>query len=396
MAADGLHPFPAQRRAVMTPDDLRHAAPPDPTGVEEAVVADLARLITRMPDPAGGVHGAALERELAVNAGVRHAVAVSSGTAALHTALRALHIGPGDDVLVPALSVIMSVAPVIHAGARPVFVDCDPTGTDLDYDDLDRKVTPAAKAILPVYLWGRTGDPARLAHAAAEHGLAVVEDACQAQGSRAGGRLAGTTGDVGCFSLKDGKVLSSGEGGYLLTDRDDIAQRARSFRSHQQPPPPEDGLPAEVGYNYRLAEPLALIARANLARLDTLAARRRHQACLLANLLTGAPGIDVTDVPTRRGWNGYSFLATVTLDEPRAFCEHLARRGVPNSVGTFGLTSADQRSALAPFTTAPCPHAAAVVDRTLAVILTDHDDEQRIAGYATTISREAMQWQHHM
>ncbi|RNH98281.1 aminotransferase class I/II-fold pyridoxal phosphate-dependent enzyme [Micromonospora aurantiaca] len=376
----------------MTPDDPRPAAPPDATGLEEAVVADLARLLARMPDPAGSVHGAALERELAATTGVRHAVAVSSGTAALHTALRALHIGPGDDVLVPALSVIMSVAPIIHAGARPVFVDCDPTDADLDYDDLDRKITPSAKAILPVYLWGRPGDPARLARTAAEHGLAVVEDACQAQGSRADGRLAGTTGDFGCFSLKDGKVLWAGEGGYLLTDRDDIAQRARSFRSHQQPPPPEDGHPAEVGYNYRLAEPLALIARANLARFDTLAARRRHQACLLADLLTGTPGIDVTDVPARRGWNGYSFLATVTLDEPRAFCEHLARRGVPNSVGTFGLVPADQRPALAPFTTAPCPHAAAVVDRTLAVVLTDHDDEQRLTGYAQTIFEEARRW----
>ncbi|GIJ29989.1 hypothetical protein Vqi01_51510 [Micromonospora qiuiae] len=376
----------------MTPGNVRRAAPPDVTELDEAVVADLARLLARMPDPAGGVHGPALERELAAATGVRHAVAVSSGTAALHTALRALHIGPGDDVLVPALSVIMSVAPVIHAGARPVFVDCDPTGTDLDYDDLSRKITPSAKAILPVYLWGRPGDPARLARMAREHGLAVVEDACQAQGSRADGRLVGTIGDVGCFSLKDGKVLWAGEGGYLLTDRDGIAQRARSFRSHQLPPPPQNGRPAEVGYNYRLAEPLALIARANLARFHTLAARRRHQASLLAHLLTGTPGIDVTDVPARKDWNGYSFLATVRMDEPHAFCEHLARHGVPNSVGTFGLIPADQRPALAPFTTAPCPNAAAVIDRTLAVVLTDHDDEQRLTDYAQTISEEARRW----
>ncbi|GAB3066262.1 DegT/DnrJ/EryC1/StrS family aminotransferase [Micromonospora schwarzwaldensis] len=380
----------------MTTDGPQPAAPPGTAGIDQAIVADLARLLDRMPDSAGTVHGAALERELAATTGVRHAVAVSSGTAALHTALRALRIGPGDDVLVPALSVIMSVASVIHAGARPVFVDCNRAGTDLDYDDLARKVTSSTKAILPVYLWGRPADPARLARAGLEHGgLAVVEDACQAQGSRAGGRLAGTVGDVGCFSLKDGKVLWAGEGGYLLTDRDDVAWRARSLRSHMQPPPREDWPSAEVGYNYRLAEPLALIARANLARFHTSAARRRHQACLLADLLTGTPGINVTDVPARRGWNGYSFLATVTLDRPRAFCEHLARRGVPNSVGTFGLIPADQQPLFADFTTAPCLNAAAVVDRTLAVVLTDHDDEGRIAAYATTISREAARWRHH-
>ncbi|MEU7802541.1 DegT/DnrJ/EryC1/StrS family aminotransferase [Micromonospora arborensis] len=378
----------------MTADYLSSDIQPDTAGLEAALVADLGRLIARMPDPAGSQHRAALERELAADAGVRHVVAVSSGTAALHTALRALHIGPGDDVLVPALSVIMSVAPIIHAGARPVFVDCDPTGTDLDYEDAGRKVTPMAKAILPVYLWGRPGDPARLARFAAQHSLAVVEDACQAQGSRADGRLAGTFGDVGCCSLKDGKVLSCGEGGYLLTDRDDIAERARSFRSHLQPPPPDTVRPAEVGYNYRLAEPLALIARANLARFDFLATLRRHQAGLLADLLRGTPGIEVNGIPTRQGWNGYSFLASVTLDRPRAFCERLARSGVPNSVGTFGLVAADQRPGFTSRTATRCSQASAVIDRTLAVILTEHDDEQRLTRYAETISREAVRWQH--
>jgi perosamine synthetase len=269
---------------------------------------------------------------------------VASGTAALHTALRCLGVGTGDEVLVPALSVVMSVAPIIHARARPVFVDCDPGGTELDYEDLAGKMTSAARVILPVHLWGRPGDPARLSSAAAGHGLGVVEDACQAQGSRAGGRFAGTNGDVGCFSLKDGKVLWAGEGGYLLTDRDDIAGRARALRAHHQPP--YDGPSAEVGYNYRLAEPLAVIARANLARFDDLLDRRRRQAHRLADLLADTPGISVSSIDDTTHWNGYSFLATVGLNQPRAFCEHLARLGVPNSVGTFGLIPADRRPEL--------------------------------------------------
>ena len=352
------------------------------------VLSQLSELLQLMPRPAGSAHVAALERDLAVAFGARHAVAVASGTAALHTALRCLGVGAGDDVLVPALSVVMSIAPIIHAGARPVIVDCDPHGTDLDYDDLTRKVTPAAKAVLPVYLWGRPGDPARLCSVAAGHGLAVVEDACQAQGSQTGQRFAGTNGDVGCFSLKDGKILWAAEGGYLLTDRDDIAGKARALRAHHQPP--YDGPSAEVGYNYRLAEPLAVIARANLARFDDLLDRRRFQARQLADLLTGTPGITVT--AGGPGWNGYGFLARIDLNRPREFCEHLAQLGVPNSVGTFRLVAADRRPELALYASAPCCNAAAVIDRTLAVVLTDHDDEQRITGYAQTISREARRW----
>lgn len=358
------------------------------TSATHAAGTRLEELLTRMPHPAGAEQVVALERDLAATFGTRHAVAVSSGTAALHTALRCLDIGAGDEVLVPALSVVMSVAPIVHAGARPVFVDCNPDGTDLDHDDVAAKTGPATKAILPVHLWGRTGDPERLAATAAALHLVVVEDACQAQGSTTGGRHAGTTGDVGCFSLKDGKIVWSGEGGYLLTDRDDVAGRARALRAHHQPP--YAAPPAEVGYNYRLAEPLAVIARSNLGRFNDLLARRRHQSQQLAALITGLPGITV--LGGHAGWNGYSFLARVDLNQPRAFCRRLADRGVPNSVGTFGLVPADRRPELARYPCAPCPNAAAVVDQTLAVVLTDHDDDARLTTYAETIIREARQW----
>jgi perosamine synthetase len=351
---------------------------------------DLQRLLATMPDPTAGAQVTALESELADRFGVRHAIAVSSGTAALHTALVALGIGPGDEVLVPALTVIMSVAPVIHAGARPVFVDCTADGTDFDYTDLTAKLTPAVKAVLPVHLWGRTGDLARLRGWADEHGLHVVEDACQAQGSHTGDRPAGTGSTIGCFSMKDGKVLWCGEGGYLLTDHDRYAAAARSYRSHGLPPPPP-GYRPRVAHNYRLAEPLALIARANLARFNELLARRQQQAALLRESLAGAPGVQPASAPGHL-WNGYSFLAKVTVPQPRAFCERLADLGVPNSVGTFHLVPADRRPELASFAASPCGNAAAVLDRTLAVILTDHDDDHRIAGYAHTITREARAW----
>jgi perosamine synthetase len=349
----------------------------------------LDELLTGMPRPTGTNYVTALEQGLADKFGVRHAVALSSGTAAIHVALRCLGVGPGAEVLVPALSVVMSVAPIIHAGARPVFVDCDRDGTDLDYDDATSKVTAATKAILPVHLWGRTGDTKRLAALAAEHGLAVVEDACQAQGTEVDGRYAGTSADAGCFSLKDGKILWSGEGGYLLTDREAIAGHARALRAHHQPTYGADP-PADVGYNYRLAEPLAVIARENLTRFDAMLEHRRQQARQLAELLTGTPGISV--LPGQPGWNGYSFLARIELDQPRAFCERLAQRAIPNSVGSFRLVAADQRRELARYARQPCLNAAATINRTLAVILTDHDDPSRLHRYAETIAEEARQW----
>ncbi|MDQ7904692.1 aminotransferase class I/II-fold pyridoxal phosphate-dependent enzyme [Phytohabitans sp. ZYX-F-186] len=352
----------------------------------------LADPLTAMPDPAGATQVTALEDELATRFNVPHAVAVSSGTAALHLALKVLGIGPGDEVLVPALSVVMSVAPVVYLGARPIFVDCNPDGTDFDYHDLNAKITHAAKAVLPVHLWGRAGDLTRLCRWADEHHLDVVEDACQAQGTDIDAHPAGTRGAIGCFSMKDGKILWSGEGGYLLVHKEQHAAAARSFRSHGQPPPPT-GYPPHVGHNYRLAEPLAAIARANLSRFDQLLGHRQDQARHLREHLTDTPGIAVPQPPTTLRWNGYSFLATVNLPAPRAFCEHLARLGVPNSVGTFRLQPADQRPEFAAYTPDPCPNAAAVIGRTLAVVLTDHDNEHRIAHYAQTIAREAHRWQ---
>ncbi len=358
----------------------------------DGVLDAWARLLPTLPDPAAGLQVAELERDLADRFGVAHAVAVSSGTAALHTALVGLGIGPGDEVLVPALSVVMSAAPVLYTGARPVFVDCTPDGGDLDYIDVEARTSNATRAVMPVHLWGRLADPRRLLDFAARRRLPIVEDACQAQGSRIGGRLAGTLGTVGCFSLKDGKIIWSGEGGYLLTNDPDLAGRCRAYRSHWQTPPPGQAPLAELGHNYRLAEPLAVLARTNLDRFDELLARRRRQSTLLLSLLDQTPGIVPLGQAPGEEWNGYSPLARLTLPAARAFCGHLAARGVPNSVGTFRLVPTDQRPPFRDPTRLPCRNAATLIDTTLAVVVTDHDTDQRIAAYAQTITREARQW----
>ncbi|HEX9358516.1 MAG TPA: aminotransferase class I/II-fold pyridoxal phosphate-dependent enzyme [Streptosporangiaceae bacterium] len=350
----------------------------------------LAGLLAQMPDPVSAAHAAAFEAELAGWFGTRHAVAVSSGTAALHTALAALGIGDGDEVLLPAVSVVMSAAPVVYTGARPVFADCAPDG-DIDYRDLDAKLSRATRAILPVHLWGRASDMPRLMRFAARRGLHVVEDACQAYGTVVGGRLAGTFGDIGCFSLKDGKILSCGEGGFLLTNDDRAAANARAFRTHWQAPPPGQAALARLGCNYRLAEPLAVIARGNLSRIEHLLAQRAHQALLLASLLDQTPGLQAAVHPGDR-WNGHAPLFRVTLPRPRAFCERLARAGVPNSVGTFGLVPAGQQPAFSAYRPATCPAAARLIDTTLAVVVTARDSDERIRAFADLIDREARQW----
>ncbi len=179
----------------------------------------------------------AYECELAERLGVEHVVAVSSGTAALQTALEAVNVRPGDEVLLPALSVVMSAAPIVHLGARPVFVDCNTRGTDFDYDDLTRKISERTAAVLPVHLWGRAGDTARLRRFADDRGLVVVADACQALGSTIDGVQVGIEATIGCFSTQELKLLSTSEGGFLTTRDDDLADRARAYRSHWLSPP---------------------------------------------------------------------------------------------------------------------------------------------------------------
>ena len=333
----------------------------------------------------------AYERELATHLGVAHVVAVSSGTAALHTGLDAVNVGPGDEVLIPALGVVMSAAPIVHLGARPVFVDCNPTGTDFDYDDLARKTTEHTAAVLPVYLWGRAGNPTRLRHFAHDRGLAIVADACQALGTIINGTQAGTEATIGCYSTHHLKLLSTGEGGFVTTDDDDLAARARAYRGHWLTPPTGQQPLTRLAHNFRLAEALATIGRRELTRVEALIQQRIQQTALLLELLANIPQLRPAEQPERQRWNAYAPLLHLQLSRPRQFSRHLAELGVPNSTGTFNLVPLDQRP-LFTSDTPPCPTTAAVLDGILAVVLTRQDNEQRIRHYAQTIAREVTRW----
>ncbi|MFF1712258.1 DegT/DnrJ/EryC1/StrS family aminotransferase [Streptomyces sp. NPDC058268] len=360
-----------------TSDDVLHALKP---------------AIDRMPDPAGRAEAAALEAELATVHGVRHAIAVSSGTAALHTALIACGISPGDEVLLPAATVIMTVAAVTAAGAHPVFVDAAADGRGIDLADAAAKTTERTRAIVPVHLAGRTDGLLELAAYAQSVGLHVIEDACQAQGSSTRGRAAGTVGSIGCFSLKDGKIISCGEGGYLLTDDDTLAARAAAYRTHWLTPAPHAPAASRLGMNYRLAEPLAAIARHHLAGLDQALSRRREQARLLYSLVGETPGITMHAPVPEDTPNGYSALWRIDLDRPRDFSTRLAEIGVANSVGTYRLRAAHQHPACQDLNPAPCPRATRAVDRMLAVSLQSQTTDTELHHLAETIRREARTW----
>ena len=348
--------------------------------------------VTGRRTPPGTDQLAAFESELAAMFGTRHAVAVSSGTAAIHCALLACGVGPDDEVLIPALAVVMSAAPVLYCGARPVFVDCDRDGTGMDQDDLTAKTTSRAKAVLAVYLWGRSGDPAWLADFARTRGLRVIGDACQAHGTRFRERPLGAFGDAAALSFHRTKIIECGEGGAVLTKSTAVAQECRALRTHWQDPPGGQQPLSKLGYNYRLAEPLAALARTSLTQFTQLLARRQAQTARLQAMLAGTPGITVPDLWPGEDWNGYSPLFRLEFPGPRAFSQHLAACGVPNSVGTFGLTACDQRPLFAPYVSAPCRNAARLIDATLAVALSNGDSDDQIARYANIITSEARRW----
>ena len=164
------------------------------------------------------------EREFAAYVGAKHAVAVCNGTAAGHLTFLALGIGPGDEVIVPTLTFIASVNPVRYCGATPVFVDSDPVTWQLDPHDVARKLSPRTKAIAAVHLYGLPADTAALRTLADQSGVGLVEDCAEAIGSRIDGRHVGTTGEVAAFSLFGNKAITTGEGGMVVTDRDDLHQ----------------------------------------------------------------------------------------------------------------------------------------------------------------------------
>lgn len=204
--------------------------------------------------------------------GTDHAVAVTNGTVAIQLALNALGLEPGDEVIVPSLTFGSTATAVVHQGGVPVFADVDRELYTLDHRDLERCLSDRTVAVLPVHLYGHPAEMDEIRAFAEEHGLHVVEDAAQAHGARYRGDVVGSIGDVGCFSFYATKNITSGEGGMVTTDDDEVAERLRRLRNH--------GLAnrdrhVDLGYNHRMSELHAAIGAAQVERLPAFNERRR-------------------------------------------------------------------------------------------------------------------------
>lgn len=226
---------------------------------------------------AQGPRTAKFEERFAQVCGVKHAIATSSGTTALHIALLAHGVGPGDEVITTPFTFIASANSILFTGAKPVFVDVDPETFNIDPACVAAAITPRTKAIMPVHLYGYVCDMDALQAIADQHGLAIVEDACQAVGAGYKGRKAGSFG-TGCFSLYATKNVMSGEGGMITTNDDALAQRCRMLRNHGMQRRYYHDM---LGFNFRMTDLCAAIGLAQLDRLEGFTQQRRANAAYL-------------------------------------------------------------------------------------------------------------------
>jgi dTDP-4-amino-4,6-dideoxygalactose transaminase len=218
----------------------------------------------------------AFEKEFADYCGARQAVSVNSGTSALQLALLATGIEPGDEVVTVAMTFVATVAAILYIGAIPKLVDIDPVTWTMDPAEFEAAITPRTKAVIPVHLHGRVADMGPILRIASSRGIRVIEDAAQAHGAEYKGRRTGVLGDIGCFSFYPGKNLGAcGEGGAVVTDRADLAERVRMLRDWGQS---EKYLHVARGFNYRMDEIQAAILIVKLRHLETWTEARRQVA----------------------------------------------------------------------------------------------------------------------
>lgn len=286
------------------------------------------------PEP--GVHAAAFEERFAEYQGAAHGVLMVNGTITMEVALKALDIGWGDEVIIPALTFAATAYAPMAAGALPVIVDVEPRTWTIDPDAVKAAVTERTKAIMPVHLGQQMADMDRITDIAQRHGLAVVEDCAHAPGQRWRDTGAGCIGSFGSFSHQSSKILTSGEGGSLLTNDEALARRAHSIVDCGRPKDAEEQ-EFTFGANYRLGELHAALLLPQLERFEAQRIEREESARYLEEIVTSVPGVHVMKVDERvTRWSFYNYILRIDPDEfgaeNEAVCAALEAEGIPGEV----------------------------------------------------------------
>jgi dTDP-4-amino-4,6-dideoxygalactose transaminase len=304
---------------------------------EIAAVTDVIRSGDWGGFPEPGRYGGRFEEAFAAYQGATHGILMSNGTITMEVALKALEIGWGDEVIIPALTFAATAYAPIAAGALPVIVDVTPDTWCIDPDLVEAAITPKTKAIMPVHLGHHMADMDRIMEIANTHDLAVVEDCAHAHGQQWQGRGAGCIGDFGSFSHQSSKILTSGEGGSLLTSDDDLARRAHSLIDCGRAKD-ADEKEYTFGANYRLGELHAALLVVAMERFPAQQAQRADSGKLFEELVAQVPGVRVMPVDARvTRWSFYNYILAI---DPQAFagrtneivCAALEAEGIPAEV----------------------------------------------------------------
>lgn len=271
------------------------------------------------------------EEQFAKFCGTKYGISSSSGTTALHLSLLALGIGPGDEVIVPSFTFISTANAVTFTGAKPVFVDSEPSTWNIDPLKIKKAVTAKTKAIIPVHVYGHPANMDHILDIAREYNLAVVEDAAEAHGALYKGKKVGSFGDMGMFSFYGNKIITTGEGGMIVTDNEELAEKMRVLRDHGMDPK-RRYWHSVLGYNYRMTNIQAALGVGQMERIDQIVEQKRRNAALYAKDLQNIPGITL---PPEATWTkNIYWLYSILIDEEefgmssKELGEQLRKRGI--------------------------------------------------------------------
>lgn len=300
--------------------------------------AELVQEALRSTWISGGAFVDRLEREFLARHGKKFGITCSNGTTALHAAYLALGIGPGDEVIIPGFTFAAPANVALAMGAVPVYADVDPRTWLLDPAEVERRITKKTKAVVPVHIYGNVCAMDRILESCRDAGVAVVEDTAEGLFSKYRGRLAGTLGELGCYSFQATKTITTGEGGFVLTDDEALYERLHLFRNHGMSPSKRYWHEV-AGFNFRLTNLQAAMGCAQLERVEDFLAQRRHMAASYARELQRVPGAATQHVEKDVDINVWA--VAVKLD-PKAYpqgrdavIDQLARAGIETRPGFY-------------------------------------------------------------